>query len=104
METRRKKVVTTWTEVVGQIWGMWGPELWDCEGFLNDLLDNSTELDKVGYSVGSTIIALLPSMLAFAPIVTARIGLLSNLSHCHGVIAAGFTFGLPVEQLEVITA
>ena len=52
----------------------------------------------------STIIALLPSMLAFAPIVTARIGLLSNLSHCHGVIAAGFTFGLPVEQLEVITA
>ena len=91
-------------EDVGQIWGMWGPETWDCKALFNDRLDNSTQFDAVASSAASTIMSLLPSLLSFAPIVTARIGLLSNLSHSHGVIAAAFTFGLPVVQLEVITA
>lgn len=54
-------------EVIGQLWGMWGPETWDCKAFFNDLLDNSTEFDKVASNSGSTIMALLPSLLAFAP-------------------------------------
>ena len=75
----------------------------ECKTYLSNFLNSSTEYDKAGYSVGTTIMALLPSLLSFAPIVTARIGLLSSLSRSHGVIAAAFTFGLPVEQLEVIT-
>ena len=38
--------------------------------------------------------------MAFAPIITANIGFLCHLSTTQGFIAAGFTFGLPVRQLD----
>ena len=88
---------------MAKFWKLWTPRT-NCKDLFNTYLENSTEYDKIGYNVGSTIMALLPSLLSFAPIVTARIGLLGHLSHSHGVIAAAFTFGLPVVQLEVIMA
>lgn len=89
---------------VQHIWGLWGPERWVCEPWYNHLLGNTSTFNQVGSSSASTIMALLPSMLSFAPVVTAKIGLLRQLSLSHGFIAAAFTFGLPVQQLEVITA
>ena len=93
----------TGVDEVDPIWGMWGQEPWACEAQYNSQLENATEFDKAGSSSASTIMALLPALLAFAPIVTAKIGLLHNLSLSHGFIAAAFTFGLPVQQLEVMT-
>lgn len=87
---------------VEQIWGMWGPKPWACEAWYNHVLGNTTQFDQAGSNSASTIMALLPSMLAFAPIVTAKIGLLRHLSLSQGFIAAAFTFGLPVQQLEVM--
>ena len=93
----------TGLDEVDPIWGMWGQEPWACEAQYNSQLENATEFDKAGSSSASTIMALLPALLAFAPIVTAKIGLLRNLSLSHGFIAAAFTFGLPVQQLEIMT-
>ena len=88
---------------MGPIWGMWGPKPWSCKDWYNEQLENATEADKAGSSAASTIMALLPTLLSFAPIITPRIGLLTALSFTHGFIAAAFTFGLPVRQLEIET-
>ncbi|KAF8466308.1 hypothetical protein BDZ91DRAFT_763133 [Kalaharituber pfeilii] len=45
--------------------------------------------------------ALIPALLAFGPLKTCNIGLLSALDGPLGFIAAGFTFGLPVNQLSL---
>ena len=82
------------------IWGLWESKLWQCEPLYNNILNNTSEFDKWGSSNASTIMALLPSLVAFAPVVTANIGFLSHLSPTQGFIAAGFTFGLPVRQLD----
>ena len=89
---------------VRPIWGLWGSEPWRCKDWYNEQLNNATEADKVASSAASTIMALLPSLLAFSPIVTTKIGLLRTLSYTQGFIAAAFTFGLPVQQLEIMTS
>ena len=85
---------------INPFWGLWGPEIWRCEPLYNDVLKNTTEFNKWGSSSASTIMALLPSLMAFAPVITANIGFLCTLSTTQGLIAASFTFGLPVHQLD----
>ena len=80
--------------------GLWGDELWDCEGLYDEVLDGTSEFNKGGSSSAATIMALLPTLMAFAPIITANIGFLCHLSTIQGLFAAGFTFGLPVRQLD----
>ena len=81
-------------------WGLWGPETWNCEVLYNEVLGDTSEFNKAGSNNAGTIMALLPSFMAFAPIITANIGFLCHLSTTQGFIAAGFTFGLPVRQLD----
>ena len=85
-----------------QIWGFWQHQQGPCADYYNDLLGNFTEYNKAGSSTASTIMALLPALLAFSPLTTARIGLLSAVSNPHGYFAAVFTFGLPVDQLDTV--
>ena len=82
-------------------WGLWGEELWYCEELYDVVLNNTSEFNKGGSNSAGTIMALLPSLMAFAPIITANIGFLCHLSTTQGFIAAGFTFGLPVYQLNI---
>ena len=81
-------------------WGLWGPETWQCEPLYNLILEITSEFNKGGSNSASTIMALLPSLMAFTPVVTANIGFLCHLSTTQGFIAAAFTFGLPVRQLN----
>ena len=82
------------------IWGLWGPESWQCETLYNTMLEDTSEFNKGGSNSASTIVALLPSLIAFTPVVTANIGFLCHLSPSQGFIAAAFTFGLPVRQQD----
>ena len=81
-------------------WGLWSNDHWECQPLYNEVLDDTSEFDKAGSSGASTIMALLPALMAFSPVVTANIGFLSHLSTSQGFIAAAFTFGLPVCQLD----
>ena len=89
-------------EDVEQIWGWRENRLGPCADYYDHLLEHSTEYNKAASRAASIIMALFPALLAFAPLPTARIGLLSALSNSHGFFAAVFTFGLPVEQLDAI--
>ena len=83
------------------IWGMWGPgESWCCENLYNEAIGESSEFNKAGSNTASTIMALLPPLISFAPVSTTNIGFLCYLSTTQGFIAAVFTFGLPVHQLD----
>ena len=81
----------------GGLSGFWDRKNTSCENDYNYLLDNSSEFRKYSSALATTILALLPALLAFTPLVTARIGLVARLDFVQGLIAAGFTFGLPVE-------
>ena len=63
-------------------------------------MEETSEFNKWASSGASTIMALLPSLMAFAPAVTANLGFLCTLSTTQGLIAASLTFGLPVNQLD----
>ena len=80
--------------------GLWGTGTWNCEALYNEVLGDTSEFNKAGSNNAGTIMALLPSLMAFAPIITANIGFLCHLSTTQGFFAAGFTFGLPVRQLD----
>ena len=82
--------------------GLWGEKPWYCEELYDQVLGNTSEFNKGGSNSAGTIMALLPSLMAFAPIITANIGFLCHLSTTQGFIAAGFTFGLPVRQLDIL--
>ncbi|KAF8462165.1 hypothetical protein BDZ91DRAFT_784608 [Kalaharituber pfeilii] len=69
-----------------------------CEEGNNLYLEASTEYDKWASAAASTLMALIPTFLAFGPVKTSNIGLLMTLYAPLGCIAAAFTFGLPVTQ------
>ena len=81
-------------------WGLWGTGTWNCEVLYDKVLEGTSEFNKERSNSAGTIMALLPSLMAFAPIITANIGFLCHLSTTQGFIAAAFTFGLPVRQLD----
>ncbi|KAF8453207.1 hypothetical protein BDZ91DRAFT_853256 [Kalaharituber pfeilii] len=72
-----------------------------CESTYNRYLEESRESAKWAAGAASTLMALIPALLAFGPLKTCNIGLLSALDGPLGFIAAGFTFGLPVNQLSL---
>ena len=80
--------------------GLWGVTSWQCEPFYNEALEGTSEFNKWGSSSASAIMALLPTLIAITSAVTANIGFLCHLSPTQGLIAAAFTFGFPVRQLD----
>ncbi|KAF8459878.1 hypothetical protein BDZ91DRAFT_766670 [Kalaharituber pfeilii] len=69
-----------------------------CQEKFNLDLEMSTEFDKWASAAASTLMALIPTLLAFSAVKTSNIGLLTTLYTPLGCIAAAFTFGLPVTQ------
>ena len=76
------------------------PDDWRCEPYYSFIPESTPEYYIWGSSVASTIMALLPTLIAITSAVTANIGFLCHLSPTQGYIAAAFTFGLPVRQLD----
>lgn len=86
------------------VWGLWGASLYPCRGYYNDYFNATSEYDKAGSAAASTILALLPALLAFGPLRTAKIGLLIQLSGSSsvGFMAAASTFGFQIQQLSTL--
>ena len=86
------------------IWGLWDATTYPCRNLYNSYFEDSSEFDKAGSAAASTILALLPALLAFGPLKTANIGLLIQLtgSSSVGLMAAASAFGLQVEQLSTL--
>ena len=84
----------------GGLWGFWDGKDSSCGNEYNYLLDNSSEFRKYSSAIATTILALLPALLAFTRLVTAQIGLVARLDFLQGIFTAGFTFGLPVTQIS----
>ncbi|KAF8461523.1 hypothetical protein BDZ91DRAFT_736973 [Kalaharituber pfeilii] len=90
------------SEYNSTLWGTWPPSipLIFCRDYYNNQLTNSTEFDKWGSACAATVMALLPSLIAFGPLKVADIGLLIHLNAPLGIISAAFTFGFPVDKLS----
>lgn len=70
-----------------------------CDQENDDLLNKSREIDKLGFAIGTTIIALIPVLISVQRLPTASIHelVLRNYDGL-AIITAGLTFGLPVIQ------
>jgi hypothetical protein len=73
-----------------------------CANDRNSALVNTSELDKVGSAAAATIFTLLPSLLTFAPMLTARISHLIYSSPLIAFLTGGVIFGFPVAQYDVV--
>lgn len=69
-----------------------------CFNEINIILSDTSELNKGGFAAGTTLMTLLPSLLTFAPMPTAKIRDSMYTSPWLALLTAGFTFGLPVTQ------
>ncbi|KAG0634968.1 hypothetical protein HOY80DRAFT_1095739 [Tuber brumale] len=74
-------------------WGFTGSGFgWGaCLSEYNDFLDGSTEIDKWASGVATTLMTMLPSMIAFSPLKTADTQTLYYLDALVALITCGFT-------------
>ena len=69
-----------------------------CANVTNTYLTGTSELNKAAFAAGTTLMTLLPSLLTFAPLPTAKIRDSMCTSPWLAMFTAGFIFGLPVTQ------
>ncbi|KAG0129043.1 hypothetical protein HOY82DRAFT_611236 [Tuber indicum] len=86
--------------VVQAGWGFGGPDFhWTpCISGHNNYLDSSTEMDKWASGVATTLMTVLPSMIAFSPLKTADIQTLYYLDVLATLITCGFTLFFRVDS------
>ena len=70
----------------------------ECIRGYSELLNHTTEYDKLGSAAATTIMTLLPTMLVFSPLRIAGIRMLLHIDPCTAFGASVFTFGLPVQE------
>ncbi|KAG0641348.1 hypothetical protein HOY80DRAFT_1039302 [Tuber brumale] len=80
-------------------WGFTGSDFgWGaCLSEYNDFLDGSTEIDKWASGVATTLMTMLPSMIAFSPLKTADTQTLCYLDAFVALVTCGFTLLFRVE-------
>lgn len=74
-----------------------------CEAKINKVLQDTSEYNKWGSTVATTIISLLPALLSFAPLPTANIRDLLYLSPTAACFTAAATLGLPVRTFSPLS-
>lgn len=74
-----------------------------CEAKINKVLQDTSEYNKWGSTVATTIISLLPALLSFAPLPTANIRDLLYLSPTAACFTAATTLGLPVRTFSPLS-
>ncbi|KAG0634970.1 hypothetical protein HOY80DRAFT_1140281 [Tuber brumale] len=74
-------------------WGFTGSDFgWGaCLSEYNDFLDGSTEIDKWASGVATTLMTMLPSLIAFSPLKTADTQTLYYLDALVALVTCGFT-------------
>lgn len=65
-----------------------------CRKFYNAILDNTSEFDKLASAVATTVMTLLPALLSFGPLPSARIGSLIYFNAEITFFTAAMTLGL----------
>ena len=73
-----------------------------CANSINIFLSDTSEFNKGGYAAGTTLMTLLPTLLSFAPLPTAKIRDSMYTSPWLALLTAGLTFGLPVTQYSTL--
>jgi len=73
-----------------------------CFNVTNTFLSDTSELNKGGFAAGTTLMTLLPSLLTFAPMPTAKIRDSMYTSPWLALFTAGLTFGLPITQYSSV--
>ncbi|KAK5652330.1 hypothetical protein OQA88_10680 [Cercophora sp. LCS_1] len=68
----------------------------ECEDYMNDKLGNMTEYDKLGSQLAATFLALVPILLASAPLPTGNVKTLLYLNTEAAFLTAALTLGLYV--------
>ncbi|KAF8243570.1 hypothetical protein K440DRAFT_54711 [Wilcoxina mikolae CBS 423.85] len=71
-----------------------------CKSLVNERLEKTSDYDKWGSSIATTILNLLPTLLTFGPVPTAKLSNLMALSPMVALVTAGMTLGLPVRSIE----
>ena len=74
----------------------------ECANSTNTYLNDTSELNKGAFAAGTTLMTLLPSLLTFAPIPTAKIRDSIHTSPWLTLFTAGLIFGLPVTQYSSV--
>jgi len=73
-----------------------------CSDHINDVLSNKDEWEKMGSSAATTLMALLPTFLAFGNLFVPRSSEAYTTSALVGLTTAFFTFGLPVKSMSAV--
>ncbi|KAF8538794.1 hypothetical protein BDD12DRAFT_981361 [Trichophaea hybrida] len=71
-----------------------------CKSMVNERLGKTNDYDKWGSSITTTILTLLPTLLTFGPVPTAKFSNLMALSPMVVLVTARMTLGLPVRSIE----
>ncbi|KAI5803919.1 hypothetical protein EDC01DRAFT_627723 [Geopyxis carbonaria] len=73
-----------------------------CRPFMDAVLKHSTEFDKAGSASAATIMALMPTLLAFGPLKTADIQTQFYIDIDAALVTSAMTFCMPVRRLKTI--
>lgn len=73
-----------------------------CYEDLNSELESINEIEKVGSAAATTIITLLPALLTFSSIPTAKISSLLAFSTGAALLTSGLKFGLPIPNISTL--
>ncbi|KAI5809232.1 hypothetical protein BZA77DRAFT_329166 [Pyronema omphalodes] len=68
------------------------PKCWE---MINDLLNKTSEYDKLASAASVSLLTLLPAFVAFSPVPIPRISNLMVLSPLAAFVVAGMTLGIP---------
>ncbi|PWW72927.1 hypothetical protein C7212DRAFT_366523 [Tuber magnatum] len=81
-------------------WGFAGPRTYwtTCISEQNDYLKNSTQIDQWASAVATTLMTVLPSLIAFSPLKTADIQTLHYLDVIVALMTCGFTLFFRVDS------
>ena len=74
-----------------------------CANVYEQLYREASEFDKAGSAAAATIMALIPSLLAFGPLKIANLRMVLHFGATASMITASFTCALPVEWLTTLT-
>lgn len=73
-----------------------------CRPFMNDWLGNTSEYDKVASAAATTVMTLLPALLTYASLPTARVRGLLFFNIESAMWTAAMTFGLGIRSIATV--
>jgi hypothetical protein len=92
--------IAWWKGWYGSLPGMEPSQKPWCWERINDLLNKTSEFDKLASAASVGLLTLLPTFLAFSPVPMPSISNLMILSPLAAFVMAGMTLGIPAHSIE----